>query len=358
MKEDNISKKAHSTRERLLGSARLGRLPFLTWFQLYPDKPGGRINTYWIPAGLALSLASILCFLVTDNVLFIVTFLPMALGGALIVLVSRGVYRTLVSWEGQMLSFIADKRYSEIAIKRWFRSHFRNGTRFWPPFVSGIIFVLVSFLVWGGSGIFAGLERIPSTVAAATLLFTSFLVGVVLSLLYYLARLVIGLGDFNIVVSSHSYGVLSVGHVLVSVYVRASLVWFTIALSGVFIFKAMPLPMAILGLPTFLFVVGSFVFIQFPLHRQMKEYKKQELRKLDAALRTLAPYPIEDCTPERLEQIKFYRELAGSISSLPDWPYHWKSAAGVTLTSALAASPSILSLAVDAGKLRAFFGPQ
>ncbi len=329
--------------------SRVRKSAFATWFELYPARPRVYSNLYWVGASLLLSIATAIAYFVTNNKLFLFTFLPLAIGGGLIVIVTRRVYQTLLDWEDQMRSFVFDKNYSESALKRWFRSHFKNGTQFRTPLICGIVFSIISFFVWGSSGVFSGLGWVPFILAICVLLFTSFLVGIVLCLLYYLGGLILGLGKFDIVVNQHSYGVLSLGNILVKMYAQASFVWFIIALSGVYVFKETPLPMTILGLPTLLFVIGSFVFIQFPVHKQMKEYKRKELQKIDSTLRTLIPYPVEECTPERLEQIKFYRDLANSISNLPEWPYHWKGAAGVTITSLLAASPGIVSFVADTG---------
>lgn len=326
------------------------KVAFKTWFELYPfERKVKHPNAYWLLVSCFLSAASAAAFALSGNLIFVFTFLPLALGGGLIPIATHKVYVLFREWEGQFLPFIVDKRETRSRIRSRFVRHFSNGTRFWPGLFSALLFIAISFSVWGTTGIFSTLDSGYLVLAVAVLIFTSFAVGVVLCMLYYLARLVIDIGRYEIVVTPHAFGILSLGHLLVNVYSRASLVWFVIALSGVALFRANPLPMAVLAFPTLLFVVGSFVLIQFPVHRQMKRYKRKELQKVDDILRKLIPFEIEQCSSERLEQIRFYQDLGRSISNLPEWPYHWRGAAGVTLSTLVAVSPSVASFLVNAG---------
>ncbi|HXI23519.1 MAG TPA: hypothetical protein VNG71_06570 [Pyrinomonadaceae bacterium] len=229
----------------------------------------------------------------------------------------------------------------------WFRLHFVRGSTSRVVSWCGAVFSAVCLVVFWALGAFTDWTTSSTLVAVAEIAIAGFSCGAVLGSMFLLGKLVWEIGHQNIVVAPHSLGVTSTGPTLSKVYAIGAAVWFVFGVSA-YDFPHPWLLIVFLAVPTFLFLAGSFVIIQFPLHDRMRDYKKKELERLDNILEKLTPAD-PDCTPEVLRQISFYQRLQREVDDLPEWPFRWRSYASVIGTSVAAAMPGILSALVQAG---------
>lgn len=321
-----------------------------TWFEVH--FPGKRTNPYffWSIIGSAGVITLLALWLKTGIRTFLFPFVPLSLGIALIPIATRVGYNILLNWQEQVATFV--RVSGEIDLDKWYKSRFREGANSKAPLVCGFLFNILSFIAFIMAGTFNHLAWYYSLVTGVLLLLVNFLCGVVLCSMWFLGKLVWDLGRrFKVHVSRHSYGITSTGPVLAKVYLVAAIVWFIISLSA-YRSDYSWLLLVFLTTPTFIFLCGSFIVIQFPLHVRMREFKSNELRKLERVLAKLIPENLEEFSNERREQIEFYHRLEDSISELPEWPFRWGSYAGVIGTSLGAMAPTILSYLLQAGVIR------
>ena len=162
--------------------------------------------------------------------------------------------------------------------------------------------------------------------------------------LLYLARLVWSLGNFAVVVEAHKFGILTVGRGLLRCYVAATGIWMIISLGGSWRFNGAWPPVMFIGPPCLFVIVGSFVFCQLPLHWRMLEFKQMRLFALDRTVAELRPRQAGELTDERLRQLQYFEKERERVCTLPEWPFGWRSFAGLVVSSLVPVVPVVLQL--------------
>lgn len=154
------------------------------------------------------------------------------------------------------------------------------------------------------------------------------------------------LPDVRVRVDKTNYGVLRTGVTLAKCWFVIGLVWCIYTLSALFGQQDFALnkwltsfSVWILAAPTFPLIFGSFFICQIPLHERMVDYKRGELRRMDALLEKHKLDEIDDLTPERQALIEFLQRQRAEIMTLPEWPFGGKALFGLSASSITAVFP-------------------
>lgn len=128
--------------------------------------------------------------------------------------------------------------------------------------------------------------------------------------------------------------------------VIAALIWLVYLSSWV---NASEVEMLIfaLAIPSSVFIIGSFVGSMIPLHRQMVRYKRREIAKINASISEILAHRYASLSGNQRDALKFMEERATRIDALPEWPFRVSSLIGVTVSSLLSLTPSLLKLALE-----------
>jgi hypothetical protein len=158
------------------------------------------------------------------------------------------------------------------------------------------------------------------------------------------------LGRFRVRVSSHQFGVRSTGTLLVRILVSASLAWGGYALSivaGIADFSEtishLKWPTLLLAVPTFGFFIGAFVLSQFPLHKRMMDFKREELFRIEQVLEEFRSVEHGALTLEDRLKIEFYERKKDEILNLPDWPLGYQSVLAMGASTLAVLWPTLIS---------------
>jgi len=316
--------------------------------RLYFERIGwgsGR-GTYigWLLFGLLLGLGCTALGIATGKPVFLQTCLVLDIGITVLPFAMRFGLWVLTGWRKPLLHSLQD---DEASIKAWHDKHIDNLDKIGAANLTGLLltpWAIASF--WAG-GYFAGLTVWEKGALGGVIALAAFASGIVLYHLLYLAKVVWQLGDFEIRVEPHPYGICSIGTGLIRCYLVAALIWFLISLSGMWrMTPALP-PVVFIGAPALFVIVGSFVICQLPLHRRMVEFKSTKTYQLDQILSSLSPAQAADLTEERLRQVNYFAAERERVGSLPEWPFGWKPFTGLILSALAPISPAVLQYAVS-----------
>jgi hypothetical protein len=319
-----------------------------TWFE-YRWYRGGNVGSPIV--GFTFLLLSVLFWRSTGSRFFLFPLVPIAIGMAIIPITHRLAFKVLLSWEDQVVRFMRIRDAESQDDRRvWYRLHFTQGATSHIVLYCALGFSGICALMFSLLGDFSAVGFLSTFFALFEVALAGFFCGAVLGSMGLLFKLIWEIGHQEIIVSAHSFGVTSTGSTLLKVYAMGAGVWSVFLLSA-YNFRHPWVLIFSLAVPTFIFLCGSFVLIQFPLHARMNDYKKRELARLDSVLSQLIPQDLAHCTPVQRERIPFYQKLQKDIDDLPEWPFRWRSYLGVIGASVAAAVPTILSYLLQSGIL-------
>jgi hypothetical protein len=302
----------------------------LTYFEsaalLFPDRP----YLFWLIVGAVLALGSVALGLSTHQPVFLRSCIALAVGVTVVPFAMRVGVRVLVDW-GPVLEHVAGSDAERA--RSWHASRVLElRSRHKPDWV-GVVFVPWAVASFYYGGYFAKLSAAEATVVAAMIALAAFTAGIAVYYLTYLARVVWQMGQFQIRVDPHPFGIMRVGHGLTQCYLIAALIWLIISISGSWRAAVELRPVLLIGVPALGLIIGSFVFCQIPLHRQMTRYKQDRLYQLDQAILQLQAANPDALDDPGMRRLTFLRQEQERLTALPEWPFGWRSLAGLSVSS-------------------------
>jgi hypothetical protein len=202
-----------------------------------------------------------------------------------------------------------------------------------------------------------GYDSAEKLFAAAVVAFSSFLGGIGLYATVCMTRMIWRFADFEIIVKSHQFGVLSTGRVIVKCYFLVGSVWSIYTLATILGsphlgIKAASVPLLLLVAPTFVIILASFVICQVPLHNKMVEFKRKELLKVEERLDRIG-VAFDELTDTIYRHIQFLEAERQRILGLPEWPFDFKDLLGAVVSSL---TPALISSAIAAAVRSTWLG--
>ena len=159
-----------------------------------------------------------------------------------------------------------------------------------------------------------------------------------------LARIVWRAGALRLRVSTDRFGVVSCGEMLLKAYFIGSVIWCFFTASITEKLSTAWLPIMLIGVPAFLFIVSSFVVCQLPLHQQMLKFKRSEILELSAAIDDLYQGESKSISLDNLRRIEHYTKRLDEANALPEWPFNWRTILGVVSSGFMAILPIPLGM--------------
>ncbi len=290
----------------------------------------GRPYLSWLLAGALLSLGSAALAVQTNQPIFLRTCLALAVGITIVPFAMKAGVQVLIDW-GPVLDHVID-RDPEV-IRAWHRGRLAKLRSLRRPELVGVVFVPWAIASFYYGGYFQGLSIIEGLVLATMISSAAFTAGIAIYYLVFLARTVWQIGQFPVRVDPHPFGIVRIGHGLLQCYLIAAVVWLVISSSGSWRATVELRPVLLIGVPSLFLMIGSFVFCQIPLHRQMTVYKQHQLYTLDKTIQALQvsnPEAIDDAAVRRLT---YWQQERERVIALPEWPFGWKSLAGLSVSA-------------------------
>ncbi len=255
-------------------------------------------------------------------------------------LTMKGIYAIVFSWFQYVPTFL---RRDTSGFQRWLREEFDQFSASPTPCRFGIGYAVFAVIAFWLGGAFDGLPAVMLIAGLVLALLASFVCGVGLAALYYLAHFIWLVGRrYPVRVSDHGYGILSTGRTLVKCYGLVAIAWCFYTASATWSLNGRWIPLLALASPAVLFFVGSFVFCQFPLHTRMVECKRASLLELDNLLEQLTPKAQADMSEERRRQVDFCMAEIKRVREWPEWPFSFINLSGVMGASMGAIAPQII----------------
>ena len=221
----------------------------------------------------------------------------------------------------------------------WCKDELSVGRGTFPMFIFSILFALFAASIYYLSGLpTSDTVWIVATVSVLVAI-AGFFAAFGLINLACLARIVWRAGALRLRVSTDRFGVVSSGKMLLKTYFVGAIIWcfFTASVAGEL--SAAWLPLMLIGVPAFLFIVGSFVVCQFPLHQQMLKFKRSEILELNAAIDDLYQGESTSISLDNLRRIEHYTKRLDEVNALPEWPFNWRTILGVVSSGFMAILP-------------------
>ena len=301
-------------------------------------------TTTWASFGFAAMVATGLIYKFTPSRQVLLPFLPLAFGLVIAPLAVRLGATMVRGLEPTLRRFVTRE---PVPIDRWFKEHFDEFATARTPFWVGVGFVVVAVPTFAFGGSFTGISGIQTAILGIILGTSAFTAGVAIASVTYLARFIWRTGVYPVVVENHSFGVLGVGRLLFHVYLIGCAVWLVYLVSALGSIKDPMLPLLVLGAPSVVVLIGTFVGCQIPIHRQMLADKATRLEETYRLLHKIHPKTPEELSADRLEQIEKLRQIAEDLRQLPEWPFGWRVFTGVIGGAFGSISPSLLGVLAD-----------
>lgn len=315
--------------------------------ELYFERSRGISKThpylFWLILGLLAALTCITASAYTRHPVFLRTCLPLAAGSSMVPVAIRFGYKVAVKWLQNLRSFID---YPRSELERWYHSELLFLSNQKAITASALVGSLIALIAFGISGYFQGLNVPFRFLAEIMVTAGGFFSAAALHHLALWGRTIWHLGQFQVKVESHAFGILSTGDLLSKCWFIGAIIWCVFTLSSVLGSGPVSGPMLMLGVPAVCLVIGSFVICQFPLHKQMVMYKDSQLEQLDAILSQLRNKQWPEISKDEQEKLRFIEERIARVSGLPVWPFSWRSMIGVFASSLTAVLPTIAKAAI------------
>lgn len=232
----------------------------------------------------------------------------------------RRQYLRILKWRNAFSSFLRQSSEAATCITDF--AH-----RCWHLSAGAIGFALAftcaaAALFYKG-GLFDYDSAVARAVSVSFVVIASYVCATGLAAMFQMARLVRLLAQFGPFVTPHQFGVLSAGHILVSAFADAGIVWCLYTSTAAACREAWLIPAAGLAFPAMLYFGSAFLGAQLPLHREMLEYKCRVVRELEDSIRAIEVRVREGITEDEARHLEFYERRLETALELPEWPFRW-----------------------------------
>ena len=315
-----------------------------TWFEVHQLFWRSSTDGAWRLLGLIVILLSAIGWLLSQNIRFLTTFLPVALGSFLIPGFTKTACNILTSYELNIVRFVVDVDPTEI--REWYKYRFEEYVTSKLNYGAACIFSIIATLAMGFGGVFTNFDGFLLIISTTIMVYATLVCGLGLMSIFYLARMVWMIGkSFSVRVGLHDTNILMTGSMLLRIYVMAAVIWLIYSFSGVLYLTVNFIPLSILSAPAVMFIIGSFVIAQVPLHHRMRDYKHHRLAYLQDQLDSLLTQSIGSLDEQTVIKLELYLQLLSRTAKLPTWPFGYASFSGIVLTAFGAVSPLIINIA-------------
>jgi len=250
----------------------------------------------------------------------------------------RHMYRRVIAWSESLSSFVVDHvkatadvlDFTKICWER------KPGT-----ITFCLAFTTIAIAAFRLGGLFVGLSQPELAVAYVFVGLTSYVCALGLLSVRQLTKLIRLLGNYEVLVTAHQFGVMSAGSLLVDGVIDAGVIWCLYTATATVCLSSGLVPSLVLAAPALTFFVLAFLTAQVPLHRRMLDFKRSEVRKIEMTLRSLdGNDPAGD--ESRRMQIEFLEKRRDAVLLLPEWPFSWSSLFAVVASSAASLAAPLL----------------
>jgi hypothetical protein len=283
--------------------------------------------------------------------------LPIAFGFMSVPFGFRFAHRQLIDWAKSADSFTTEPSGNDRSTQKRILAQlsFLGGSI--EMYVAGVALSGWTLLAFYLGGYFSNLNALQMTFFCVLTGLSAFLAGLGLYAIFEASRLIRSLGDgtYRILVRAHKFGILSTGRMLGRCYFVIALVcsmYFSSAVLGEKIlsdgFRVWNPLIWMLVLPTAIFISVAFIAAQMPLHRQMVEFKKSELARIERRLDLLKRSIEKSVTGKLLDEIKLYEDQKTEALALPEWPFGLKGLLGIVGSSVTVVFPTLFNLVLQA----------
>lgn len=262
---------------------------------------------------------------------------------------------------------------STVAPRDWFEENVKYFQMTRANYLSGLCVGAVAAVTYAMIGYIETDSPMVEAVCYLAIFAAAFSAGMALLTVAQSARFLHRMGNrFDLHLAAHPFGVLSLGQTLFKCYavvVGTALLYEATAVlafgdaifgqsklssfnSAEFSNLLLSPPLLFLGLPCAVFLFGSFLYAQWPLHRKLVAAKKARVREIEARIREIGlPGDKDDGTVANLEYL--HSELERTLA-VPNWPCHPKhiwggSALSISSLAITPAMQAIASFVVDTG---------
>jgi hypothetical protein len=265
--------------------------------------------------------------------------------------------RIFLEWAKTVDRFVATPNVE--ALRGWYNTEmkFFEGSR--PMLIVGAIFGLAADLCYFFGDYLRDFTMLARMWAYIVVFTSAFFSGCGVWTMLQLASSVRAFGlrfSPSIVVEPGRFGILTTGRALAQCWMIIGAVWLAYSSSALFAAPAKTMsealhnyPVLIISVPVLVFIVGSFIYAQMPLHYAMLEYKRGEVQRVRAMLREVTPQHVSEFSKDRQETIDFLQRQRMEAEALPEWPFSPRALAGVGGAAASALLPPLLNLVLAAG---------
>jgi len=322
-----------------------------TYFDLLLGRFEDRALWFWVSISLIGVATSYIFYLKTGLNRFLGTFMFLALGIGAVPIAMRAAYSITLNWTAIIPDFIKDGSDHMSDICKWIDRQFNELKQSRTPVIFAIAYSVFALVVFALGGAFESLTLRLELICILIVLISGFTCGIGLCVMGYLGRLIwrLGhyLGQFDVRISDHSFGILSTGRTLLKCYIIIAIVWCIYTGSATAGLKQGWVPIGLLSLPAICFFIGSFIICQIPLHAQMVNVKRTELRHLEGILTKLSPSSDDDLDAGLTKKIEFLNSELQRVKNLPEWPFSAGSISGILMSALLTVAPQVVKLALS-----------
>jgi hypothetical protein len=202
---------------------------------------------------------------------------------------------------------------------------------------------LVAFVTYSNSDAFSSLPSLRKMISWIVFICSTFVCGIGLVSIMHLALFFRDIGKFPVEVTNTKFGIMSSGNKLLGCYLLGCIAWFVYSFSGLGTIIYSKNPFYYLSIPSFTFLIGTFLFAQYPLHNRMIEYKKKRIQHILKLIESVFPKGIIEVKKDQLELLERLSNLSREASKLPEWPFDLKTLLGVFSGALGAISPSLIT---------------
>lgn len=295
---------------------------------------------------LSLSFFSIITsYLISfDSIENLKILLPLSIGiGIIPYFVKRGAV-SLYSWKEESAEFL---NIDVVEIDKFYKHIFEKFSNLLIALPASLVFMMIAIIIYFLSNAFSEFSTFKYIISWIIFLLSTFICGIGIISILHLVHFFRDLGKYPVRVTNTQFGVMMSGKKLFNCYIMGCTVWFIYSISSLGTILYSLFPLYFLSIPSLIFLIGSFLFAQYPLHKRMLEYKRNRSKGIIKLIDSLYPDSDSGVTKEKLELIESLSDLSDDISKLPEWPFNLKTIIGV-LTGALGAiSPALISFGLD-----------
>lgn len=313
-----------------------------TYFELTVAPVRRHPVLFWAVLSSACVAACLGAFEQSRRDVFLLTYFPLAVAVAAVPLAMRFVFHVLHEWRQAVASFV---RASPARVDDWYYAHFAGYLSSRLPQLAALLYVAVALVTLNLAGAYEDLPGPLWALAAALTILPVYLCGIAIAGLLYLGRMIWDVGSFSVTVAPHQFGVMATGTTLVRCYAAAAMVWCIFTACATWGLDAGWIVLASLAAPSVVVIIGSFVICQLPLHWRMVEYKRGETLRVEQIVASLRPAGPSELSKERQDRLAYFQNLRDEIAALPEWPFRWRSLAGVSASAVGSIAPALFKLA-------------